>query len=301
MAVPTFKPSQLKPIPRTPRFPETRMGTSWSWSTTSTCRPRIQANHRSVSHAGWRNDICALHALLTLFNCTTAVIANEAEVKHPSPAENPDEMFLDRKMPVVDRNPALLPCPSEEETVTPVTPPVGSSLNPITFDDDEDEETKVTPDAPKSSATNRSESASIECAATPKTQIRNPYATPPKQVTNPYVTPPRATTTKSVTTPNTPAKRPPTHEESERADAFHWQRTQALRRAYDERAETNRLNALRIKKERAMAMEQASNHQQPASNSVRPRPPGLHREHVFTILRALKRVMDWDEEEEIRR
>jgi hypothetical protein len=42
------------------------------------------------------------------------------------------------------------------------------------------------------------------------------------------------------------------------------------------------------------------NHQQAASNSVRPRPPGLHCEQVFTILRALKRVMDWDKEEEIR-
>jgi hypothetical protein len=87
----------------------------------------------------WQNDICTLHALLTLFNCTTAVIANEAEVKHPLPAKNPDKMFLDRNMPAVNHNPALLPCLSEQETDTP---PVGSSLNPITFDDDEDEDTK---------------------------------------------------------------------------------------------------------------------------------------------------------------
>jgi hypothetical protein len=68
---------------------------------------------------------------------------NEAGVKHPSPAEIPDKMFLDRKKPAVDCDPVLLPHLSDEETNTP---PVGSSLNPITFDDNEDESTNVTPD-----------------------------------------------------------------------------------------------------------------------------------------------------------
>jgi hypothetical protein len=70
-------------------------------------------------------------------------MAYEAGVKHPSPAKIPDEMFLDRKKPAVDHNPVLLPHLSDKETNTP---PVGSSLNAITLDDNEDESTNVMPD-----------------------------------------------------------------------------------------------------------------------------------------------------------
>ena len=69
-------------------------------------------------------------------------MANEAEIKHPSPAEIPDKMFLDTKKPAVNRNQVLLPRLSAKETSTPS---VGSSVNPITLDDDEDETTNVTP------------------------------------------------------------------------------------------------------------------------------------------------------------
>jgi hypothetical protein len=70
-------------------------------------------------------------------------MVNEAEIKHPSPAKIPDEMLLDRKKSAVNHNPVLLPHLSDEETNTPSD---GSSLNPITFDDNEDESTNVMPD-----------------------------------------------------------------------------------------------------------------------------------------------------------
>jgi preprotein translocase subunit SecF len=88
---------------------------------------------------------------------------------------------------------------------------------------------------------------------------------------------------------------------------------EGLRRAAYQRAEANRRHALNIQKLRAyeQARQQlpannylggTPNHQQVASISVGPRVSnGLHREHVFTILRAMKRILDWDEEEDSRR
>jgi hypothetical protein len=144
------------------------------------------------------------------------------------------------------------------------------------------------------STMNDSGSASIACVATPNKEIRNPYLTPP-----------RASTTDSANTPKTLIKRPLTHEEWESFDAF------CCAFHSGERAEANRRNLLDIQKANAMAAEQARqqlptnnsfrrppNHQQAASNSVRPCPCGLHCKHVFTILCAMKCIMDWDEEEE---
>jgi hypothetical protein len=141
-------------------------------------------------------------------------------------------------------------------------------------------------------------SVSIACVATLSNEIRNPYLTPP-----------HATTMDSASTPKTPIKQPPTHEEWESFDAF------CSAFCSGKRAEANRRNALDIQKANAMAAEQARqqlptnnsfrhppNHQQAASISVRPCPCRPHCEHVvFTIFHAMKRIMDWDEEEEISR